>query len=39
MRTCDVCGGPLMFLGKLGRRLHFRCRDCGLEWSVVEDDQ
>jgi hypothetical protein len=38
MRICKVCGGPLMFLGKLGKRLWFRCRNCGLEFSVEEEE-
>lgn len=30
---CRVCNGPLVFLGTLGVRDHFRCRDCGLDCS------
>jgi hypothetical protein len=30
---CAACGGVLMFLGQLGRLLHFKCRACGLPQS------
>jgi hypothetical protein len=30
---CSACGGPVEFLGQLGRREHFRCQDCGQEAS------
>lgn len=32
--TCSVCGGELLTLGVLGKRLHMRCRACGIESSV-----
>jgi hypothetical protein len=37
--TCDICGGPLIHLGRLGALLHYRCRNCGHEQSapVVEN--
>lgn len=28
---CNVCNGELAILGVLGRMVHFRCIDCGLE--------
>lgn len=28
---CPFCWGFLHLLGILGRFLHFRCRDCGME--------
>lgn len=31
--TCVECSGPLMELGMLGSRAHFRCRNCGLNQS------
>lgn len=31
---CTICGGVLVFLGQLGRRKHFRCRDCGIGQSM-----
>ena len=34
---CQTCDGPLMYLGALGSRLHFRCRDCGIDHSVTVD--
>ena len=30
--TCPVCGGPAYLLGELGRTLHLRCRDCGMDF-------
>ena len=32
---CPICGGPLLPLGVLGRRLHSRCRNCGIDHSVA----
>lgn len=32
--SCDYCEGPCTPMGVLGRRAHFRCRDCGLEFSL-----
>ena len=34
MFECELCGGMLVFLGQLGMREHFRCRDCGMMYSV-----
>jgi tRNA(Ile2) C34 agmatinyltransferase TiaS len=42
-----MCGGEGSFLGALGRTKHFRCRDCGMDFSKtpkrrkrrVDDDQ
>jgi hypothetical protein len=31
--TCSECGGPLMELGSLGSRTHYRCRNCGMDFS------
>jgi hypothetical protein len=28
---CIPCGGPLVYLGRLGRFHYYRCRDCGLD--------
>lgn len=33
--VCVACTGPLVELGQLGSRLHFRCRSCGLDQSIV----
>lgn len=30
---CSHCGGPLNYLGNLGGREHFRCRNCGADHS------
>lgn len=36
---CPVCGGPGIELGTLGRLTHFRCQNCGWEWSEnFQDD-
>lgn len=32
--SCPTCEGPSNFLGKLGNREHFRCRNCGMDWST-----
>ena len=29
--ACRMCGGVLSFLGNLGQKRWFRCRDCGYE--------
>ena len=34
MFECELCGGMLVFLGQLGMREHFRCRDCGMMFSI-----
>ena len=31
---CPICGGPGMSMGILGRKQFFRCRNCGIEWSL-----
>jgi tRNA(Ile2) C34 agmatinyltransferase TiaS len=31
---CQTCGGDLRYLGALGTRLHFRCRNCGIDHNV-----
>lgn len=28
---CQACGGPCVLMGMLGRRVHYRCRDCGMD--------
>ena len=34
--SCPACGARVpTFLGTLGRREHYRCRDCGLTYSAV----
>lgn len=35
---CQMCGGPLMLLGQLGNRLHFRCQNCGMAQSWMQGD-
>lgn len=32
---CPQCGGPGTLLGQLGRQTHYRCRNCG--WDYSED--
>jgi hypothetical protein len=31
--SCNQCGGPLVPLGSLGKRKHYRCRNCGAQTS------
>lgn len=35
--SCPACGGEGTHLGTLGKREHFRCRDCG--WTFSDQDQ
>lgn len=30
---CPLCGGPSVVLGDLGSRRHYRCRNCGGQFS------
>lgn len=30
---CPICGGPGGLLGSLGRRTHYTCRNCGMQYS------
>ena len=44
MVTCEQCGTEQAWeealIGPLGNRVHFRCRQCGWDWSEeVEDDE
>lgn len=32
-RACPACGGDGDSLGLLGKRHHFRCRSCGIDFS------
>lgn len=34
---CPACGGPGNSLGKLGKRVQYRCRNCGIDFSHEED--
>jgi len=34
---CPVCSGPGMFLGPMGTKAYFRCRDCGMDFYRDED--
>ncbi len=33
MRTCNCCGGQASTFGSLGYTRHYRCRDCGAQFS------
>jgi len=33
--NCNVCNGELVYMGTLGNREHYRCRQCGAECSFV----
>lgn len=35
MTGCPQCGGPGSLIGALGTRDHYRCRDCGWDYSVA----
>lgn len=35
---CPVCGGPGVYLGNLGFRAYYRCRNCGSEFAVADQD-
>jgi hypothetical protein len=30
---CPMCDATAAPMGTLGRRVHYRCRDCGMMWS------
>ena len=36
---CKLCNGLLQFLGNLGLMDWFRCRHCGMEWSIQSRDE
>jgi hypothetical protein len=38
---CRLCDGPPVLLGRLGSYNHYRCRNCGIEFSrlVEQDDE
>ncbi len=33
IRPCPICDGWAGRMGQLGNKIHFRCRDCGIEFS------
>ena len=41
--TCEMCSGEFAweecFMGVLGALACFRCRGCGWQWSIHEEDQ
>jgi len=35
MIDCPMCiSSPPMFLGLMGNQAHFRCQDCGIDFSI-----
>lgn len=32
---CELCCGVLAFMGTLGRRQHYRCVNCAMDWSFL----
>lgn len=36
--SCPMCGGDGYALGALGNTWHLRCRDCGWQYAVTEED-
>lgn len=39
MPECPMCPGVTNFMGFLGRRAHFRCLHCGIEFSQEVNDE
>ena len=37
--SCQICNGPLMLLGQLGTRVHFRCCSCGMDANMELDGE
>jgi len=37
--VCPACGGEGAPMGALGNRVHYRCRDCGIDFSRVQNDK
>ena len=37
MKKCILCGGEMSLMGSLGRRKHYRCKNCGIEQSGIPD--
>ena len=35
--TCPLDGGPGVLLGTLGSLTHYRCRNCGIDYSTKEN--
>lgn len=35
---CPICGGPGVELGQLGATHHFRCRNCGMQFSHTAEE-
>jgi transposase-like protein len=36
--SCPACGGPGVALGSLGRLMHYRCRNCGINFHCEKED-
>jgi hypothetical protein len=39
MDECNLCGGQVAVLGALGRRVHGRCVQCGMDQSFELTDE
>jgi DNA-directed RNA polymerase subunit RPC12/RpoP len=37
--NCPACDGPGMLLGEMAGRVHYRCRNCGLDFSHKEEPE
>lgn len=35
--NCSICNGILVLLGRLGWLTYFRCRDCGMDFTIEVD--
>lgn len=38
MCECEMCGGQLLWLGRLGNLIWLRCTQCGWEQSMDADE-
>jgi len=38
IHSCPACGGECFPLGALGRAMHFRCRQCGMNSMTYADN-
>lgn len=37
--NCPMCGGEVTEMGSLGNRTHYRCRDCGMDSSHLQEKE
>lgn len=34
--VCPLCGATNSPMGALGKLIHYRCRDCGIQFSTID---